>query len=412
MNKMNDKICPYGCLERKGSKMKRLISLICVMVLLLGCLSVNAYADDWDEDWDMLIASKSGQCGEELYWFTTLDYVLRLAGEGAMYDANCADAYSMFMMREYIGAIVFPEGVTSIGDYSFAEYELQSMFLPLSLERIGQFAFWHCPELTDVFYAGSEEDWAKVEIGRKNDGLDHVTVHYNCAGGTVGTCQTYSNPSISAMFKPGTLWSLTGNELTVFGSGKTATNERSVFCRTDWNRYYTVTEEVKNVTVKEGVTSLGMDLFRGFDQMTDISLPHSLGIIGNNAFTGCAKLKDVWFAGSKAEWDTISIGTGNECLTGARIHFGDEPVDLIRAITGSVTSRSRTVKGRFVCPEGQPVEAIAVRYDENGRMLSVELGSFTASGSLEVVLENGENAKFLAVDPKTSAPLCEGVIVP
>ena len=388
--------------------MKRLISVICAALLLLGCLPLDAYASEGQ----MLIAAGSGQCGDDLYFFVTKDYVLRLAGEGPMYDYNCADAYDMFRFDGYLGAMVVPEGVTSIGDFSLAEYELECLYLPLSLERIGQYAFWHCNMLKDIFYAGSEEDWNKIEIGRKNDGLDHVTVHYNYTGGTVGTCQTFSTMSVGAVYQAGPLWSLFGNELTVFGSGKASTGERSVFCRTDWNMYYTVYEEVKSVTVKEGVTSLGQKLFYRFDQMTDVTLPCSLESIGDNAFQACSGLKDVWFAGSKAEWNAISVGTGNECLTGATIHYGSESSEVIRVNTETVSSRRRTAKGRFVCPEGQPVEAIAARYDEDGRMISVELGSFTGSGSLEVVLEEGENAKFFAADPKTGSPLCDGVMVP
>lgn len=380
------------------------------MLLLLSCLPMVSFADEWDYE-NMLTTLKNGQCGEDLYWFCTLDYVLRLAGEGAMYDYNCADAYNMWLIREWVGAIVVPEGVTSIGDYSFAEYELQSMFLPLSLERIGQYAFWHCPVLTDIFYAGSEEDWAKVEIGQKNDGLDNVTIHFNCAGGTAGICQTHSTASYSQIFKPGALWSLVGNELTVSGSGAAKTGERSVFCRTDWNQYHSVTAEVATVSVEEGVTTLGMDLFYGFDQMTDISLPVSLGAIGDDAFKNCSKLKDVWFAGTEAAWNAISIGSGNECLTGARIHFGDKQADLIRTITDGSPAQRRTVKGLFVCPDGQPVAGIAAIYDRDGRMLRLETGTFNKSGSLEVTLNSGETTKFFAADPKSAAPLCESVMV-
>ena len=408
MNTIKYKVIPHGCQERNGLKMKRLIAVLCVVLLLLGWMPLDAYASEGR----MLIAAGSGQCGDDLYFFLTKDYVLRLMGEGPMYDYNCADAYEIFRYAGYFGAMTVPEGVTSIGDFSLAEYGLECIYLPLSLERIGQYAFWHCNMLTDIFYAGSEEDWNKVSIGQKNDGLDHVTVHYNCAGGTVGTCQTFSTVSVGAVYRAGTLWSLLGNELTVFGSGAASTGERSVFCRTDWNMYYTVEEEVKSVTVKEGVTSLGQKLFYGFNQMTDVSIPHSVESIGSNAFQGCNGLKDVWFAGSKAEWDTISISTGNESLTGARIHYESGSGDLISTFTETVSSRQRNAKARFVCPEGQSVEAIAVRYDENGRMLSIEFGSFTGSGGLDVVLEEGENAKFFAADPKSGSPLCESVMVP
>ena len=40
-------------------------------------------------------------------------------------------------------------------------------------------AFNYCINLTDIYYEGSKNDWANVEVEDKNYQLDHATIHYN-----------------------------------------------------------------------------------------------------------------------------------------------------------------------------------------------------------------------------------------
>lgn len=50
-----------------------------------------------------------------------------------------------------------------------------------------------------------------------------------------------------------------------------------------------------------------------------VSLPATVKSIAEGAFTGCEALKTVKFAGSRAEWDAITVGEGNEALAAAEI---------------------------------------------------------------------------------------------
>ena len=74
----------------------------------------------------------------------------------------------------------FGEGVKRVPAYLFATaYEqangtycrVSSVSLPLSLESIGDGAFFDCYDLWDVYYAGSEAQWAEIEIGADNGTL-------------------------------------------------------------------------------------------------------------------------------------------------------------------------------------------------------------------------------------------------
>ncbi len=104
-------------------------------------------------------------------------------------------------------SITIPDSVTSIGDFAFHECRsltsitipnsvtlidvaafsrcesLTSITIPNSVASIGSVAFLYCNSLTDVYYTGTQEEWARISISNEgNDYLTNANIHYNSTG--------------------------------------------------------------------------------------------------------------------------------------------------------------------------------------------------------------------------------------
>ena len=75
------------------------------------------------------------------------------------------------------------------------------------------------------------------------------------------------------------------------------------------------------LTIPTSMTSIDTTTFSGCWNMTSVMIPVSVTSIGNRAFSYNNSLADVLYAGTIDQWNAISIGSGNEPLTNANIHF-------------------------------------------------------------------------------------------
>ena len=79
--------------------------------------------------------------------------------------------------------------------------------------------------------------------------------------------------------------------------------------------------ELTSVTFEENsqLTSIGSYAFYFCDALKSIEIPRGVTSIGDQAFYYCYSFSTVYYEGTKAQWDEISIGSDNDYLTNATI---------------------------------------------------------------------------------------------
>lgn len=108
--------------------MKKWIVVVCTIVLAVAMLPISILP--------ATAAEISGVCGDELTW-TYDNKILTIFGTGAMYDYSEDDPAPW---REYVSTISrveIKDGVTTVGDYAFADVTASRIFIPASVHSVG-----------------------------------------------------------------------------------------------------------------------------------------------------------------------------------------------------------------------------------------------------------------------------------
>lgn len=74
-------------------------------------------------------------------------------------------------------------GITKMGRRSFPKIEKVGLIIPKSVTAINEGALEYIPNLKNIYYAGSKEDFAKIQVGKNNPKINGVfgkaKIHYN-----------------------------------------------------------------------------------------------------------------------------------------------------------------------------------------------------------------------------------------
>lgn len=68
---------------------------------------------------------------------------------------------------------------------------------------------------------------------------------------------------------------------------------------------------LSEITVPNGVTEIGSCAFAGCEKLTRITIPASVTAIGMDAFLKCDSLTDIYYAGTKEQWQKIAYDDGD-----------------------------------------------------------------------------------------------------
>ena len=231
--------------------------------------------------------------------------------------------------------VTIPSSVTGVGDYAFSGCTgLTSATIPSSVTGVGNSAFSGCTGLTSVTIPRSVTSIGSGAFSGCT-GLTSVTIpssvksigdsaFYGCTGLTSVTI-----PSSVTSIGIGAFGGCTGlSEITLPFVGQSADGTGNTHFGYIFGANYCsenssyVPSSLKKVTITGG--KIGDSAFYGCTGLTEVTIPSSVTSIGYYAFEGCTGLKTVYYGGTETEWSSISIGSGNSCLTSAKIYYNSE----------------------------------------------------------------------------------------
>ncbi|MCD8192361.1 MAG: leucine-rich repeat protein [Oscillospiraceae bacterium] len=294
------------------------------VALMCLCLAVSlvpmALADN---------AETSGTCGDNLTW-TLSDGVLTISGTGEMEDYSFNPPWES--ESGSITTVVIENGVTSIGEAAFwLCYNITSVTMPDSVTAIDDYAFFGCSALAGI----------TIPAGVTSIGFDAFSCTYSLTEIVVSEDnQTYCTDN-------GILYSKDKTELVYYPRGFDAEAFTvPAFVTTIGEGAFDFTG-LRNITVSNGVTTIGYCAFSDCSNLRSITLPSSITSIETQAFYSCSGLTDVYYDGSENDWNTIEIGEDNECLTSATIHYNSTSDGADD--TGNTPVFTDVVSGSYYC---------------------------------------------------------------
>ncbi len=196
-------------------------------------------------------------------------------------DIRCAAATfgtKIFYNCSLLESVTLAEGITSIGNYMFSGCAaLKAIQLPKDLAWIGEYAFQNSGLIeieipSNVVYLaknpGTSLPTETTNSYAFEGCVDLKTIVFNEGLKLIGKGAFKGCTSLETVELP--------NSLEIIGS--------TVFSESG----------LKQITLPEGVTTIGVQAFMNCAQLESISISESVTVINTNAFTGCLSMKSIF----------------------------------------------------------------------------------------------------------------------
>ena len=192
-----------------------------------------------------------------------------------------------------LSQIEIPSTVTSIGYSAFNKcYALTSVTIPLATKTIDDYAFFKCTALSELTFETEKTYVQKDEV----TGVE-TTVTEKGGTETIGERAFYGCIALTDVTLPNTLEELGTRNFYKCTGLKSVTFTGDKLAKIEPYTFYGCTA-LESVVLPVGVKSIGDYAFRNCAVLKDITLGEGLTTIGRYAFYGCAAIETLQFPNS------------------------------------------------------------------------------------------------------------------
>ena len=235
----------------------------------------------------------------------------------------------------------------------------ENLVLPASIKSIGADAFSYCFSLENIYYDGTIEDWcnivfispdsnpmiygANIYFLDENGEIEYNNKKYSELKDVVipntitkiNSYAFYNWDSLKSIKIPDSVKSIGVNAFFSLYSLESIAIPFYEINKEGYNRVPSLSELIvaSGTNLKELIVTGGSRLpngaFKGFSLET-IVIPASIEAIGNDAFTSCQSLNNIYYEGTIEDWCKIGFGNeySNPMCYGTNIYFLDKNGDI------------------------------------------------------------------------------------
>lgn len=208
----------------------------------------------------------------------------------------------------YLEKLTISEGMEYGLYYYFDNCKsLKSVYIPDTLNAVGDNAFGECPALTDIYYGGSIKKW-NVISKFKREGVTIHTENEKAAGDLKylvrndGTCRVsgYNETIPKDLIIPQCV-NIEGNQYTVTEIDVSAFSDCSTLETVEipqtveiiHQEAFSNCKNLKRIVTHNSIKSIGAYAFSSCSALESIKFDDTTEVIGDSAFEGCSSIKTV-----------------------------------------------------------------------------------------------------------------------
>jgi len=239
------------------------------------------------------------------------------------------DAFT-FIGCSNLTSIEIPDSVTRIGQHSFKSCGLTSVTIGSGVTDIGWYTFSSCGSLLAITVDENNENYCSIDGVLFDKAVTTIICYpagkqeteYVIPDGvtSIGDCAFYNCDGLTSITIPDSVTSIGSHAFYDCDGLTSITIPDSVTSIGDSAFYYC--SGLTTITIPDSVTIIGSSTFRYCSGLTSVTIGSGVTSIGDGAFYRCNSLTDVYYASSEEDWAKISIGSSNDPLTSATIHYG------------------------------------------------------------------------------------------